>query len=261
MSWQQFRMELDDGDVAPPTWDLGQLRGQGSAFVMASIPDDDPLKPLVAKALASGALNAVALTDDEMVAVCDYRAAVRRARRRFEPTLTQLAPRGPVVAECPRTADTKGTRFEYFWRSRDQVFSRHLETIAGPRAQPRSHIRVFVHGHTHVPDRSQATANMISGGLLKIPMEGFSPQRGEFRPVVINGGAWMRTITPVQLERLAGERGRPVADVLASTRPEDLAPCYSFVQISMGAGELMPAVRYWRKSAEGPWGFGRTCDP
>ena len=48
---------------------------------------------------------------------------------------------------------------------------------------------------------------MISGGLLKIPMEGFSPVRGALMPVVINGGAWNRTITPVQLERLKAERG------------------------------------------------------
>jgi hypothetical protein len=101
---------------------------------------------------------------------------------------------------------------------------------------------------------------MISGGLLKVPMEGFSPRRGELTPVVINGGAWQRTMTPVQLERLAAERGRTVAEVLASTRPEDLPPCYGFVQVSMKSGEAIPAVRYWREEQPGRrWSIGTTC--
>jgi UDP-2,3-diacylglucosamine pyrophosphatase LpxH len=260
MSWQQFRMELDDGDVVPPTWDVAQARTQtqDGSFVAASVPDDDPLKPLVAQAIVSGALKAMALTDDELVAICDYRAAVRRARRRFEPTLTQLAPRGPVVAECPRTPDSRGAAFEYFWRSRDLMFARHLEAI-GRRLAPPAHPSVFVHGHTHLADRAQSTANMISGGLLRIPMEGFSPQRGALTPVVINGGAWQRTITPVQLGLLAADSGRTVSDVLASVKPEDLAPCYSFVQISVNAGVAAPTVRYWRANPAARWGFGATC--
>jgi hypothetical protein len=259
MSWQQFRMELDDGDVAPPAWDLERLREQGSAFVAASIPNDDPLKPLVTKALSGGGLDAIQLTDDEMIAVCDYRAAVRRARRRFEHTLTQLAPRGPAVAECPRSAGSRGATYEYFWRSRDLMFSRHLDAIAGQRASAQRPIRVFVYGHTHVPDRAQSLANTISGGLLKIPMEGFSPRRGELTPVVINGGAWMRTMTPVSLERAAAESGRTVADALATITPEELAPCYSFVQISLETGNAVPAVRYWRRSAEGQWDVAPAC--
>jgi UDP-2,3-diacylglucosamine pyrophosphatase LpxH len=258
MSWQQFRMELDDGDVVPPTWDIGQSRMQGGAFVAGSVPDDDPLKPLVARASANGDLNAMPLTDDEVVAICDYRAAVRRARRRFEPTLTQLGPRGPVVTECPRTPDSRGAVFDYFWRSRDLMFARHLEAMVS-RLAPPAHPNVFVHGHTHLADRAQSTANMISGGLLKIPMEGFSPRRGELTPVVINGGAWQRTITPVQLGLMASASGRTVSDVLASATPEDLPPCYSFVQITVNAGVAAPAVRYWRETAPARWGFGTTC--
>jgi hypothetical protein len=91
------------------------------------------------------------------------------------------------------------------------------------------------------------------------PMECFSPQRGELTPVVINGGAWQRTITPVQLGLLAADSGRTVSDVLASVKPEDLAPCYSFVQISVNAGVAAPTVRYWRANPAARWGFGATC--
>jgi hypothetical protein len=199
------------------------------------------------------------LSDDEVVAICDYRAAVRRARRRLEPTLTQLAPRGPAIAECPRTPESRGAAFEYFWRSRDQIFLRQLATVAA-RIPPRAgKIRVFVHGHTHLPDRGQSGANMISGGLLKIPAEGFSPVRGELTPVVINDGAWQRTITPVQLERRASDTGVSVADLVGRIKPEDLPACYSFVQISSENGVPAPAVRYWRQAGTGEWGFGASC--
>src|SRR5437762_9810869 len=54
-------------------------------------------------------------------------------------------------------------------------------------------------------------------------MEGFSPVRGALTPIVINDGAWQRTITPVQLDRLASDRGVPEKELLASLQPEDLA--------------------------------------
>jgi hypothetical protein len=259
ISWQQFRMELDDGDVQPPIWDLAQVRSQGQAFLVSSLPDDDQLKPLAAKALANGRLNAIALSDDEIIAICDYRAAVRRSRRRLEPGLTQLAPRGPAVAECPRTPETRGAAFEYFWRSRDQMFLRHLATVMARIPRRANQLRVFVHGHTHLPDRGQANANMISGGLLKIPMEGFSPVRGQLTPVVINDGAWQRTITPAQLDRRASEKGASVLDLIGTMKPEDLSPCYSFVQISPANGAPAPTVRYWRQTGDGEWGFAASC--
>jgi hypothetical protein len=239
-------------------WDLAQIRSQGQAFVVSSLPEDDRLKPLAAKALADGRLNTIDLSDDEIVAICDYRAAVRRARRRLEPTLTQLAPRGPAIAECPRTPETRGAAFEYFWRSRDQMFWRHITNVSTRIPGHAGPIRVFVHGHTHLPDRGQANANMISGGLLKIPPEGFSPVRGELTPIVINDGAWQRTITPVQLERRATETGVSITDLMGTMKPEDLPPCYSFVQISLENSAPVPAVRYWRQAGAG-WGFGGSC--
>jgi hypothetical protein len=260
MSWQQFRMELDDGDVQPPTWDVPQVRAQRESFLVSSLPDDDRLKPLAATALADGRLakSMEGLSDEEIVAVCDYRAAMRRARRRFEPVVTQFQPRGPAVPECPRTPESRGGVFDYFWRSRDVVFARHLESIAGRLA---NHVRpaVFVHGHTQLPDRSQANANMISGGLLKIPMEGFSPVHGALTPIIINDGAWQRTITPVQLDRLASDRRLQEKELLTSLQPEDLAPCYSFVQIASNGGAPVPAVRYWRQATTGEWSIGAVC--
>ncbi len=259
-SWQQFRMELDDGEVRPPTWDVAQVRAQSAAFLVSSLPDDDPFKPIATRALADGRLakEVGELTDEQLVALCDYRAAIRRARRRFEPALSQLPPRGPVVSECPRTPDTRGGVYEYFWRSRDDRALRHLAAVAGP-AGTRPPLSVFVHGHTHLPDRAQDAANMISGGLLKIPMEGFSPVRGALAPIVINGGAWQRAITPVQLEALARDRGQSPRALLSTLQPEQLVPCYSFVRISPYTDTPAPQVRYWRPSTDGRWLVGAGC--
>jgi hypothetical protein len=257
VSWQQFRMELDDGEVQPPRWELTQARKQGSSLLLSALADDDLLKPLAVK---FGGLAAVAadLTDQEITSLCDYRAAVRRARRRFEPQVTQFAPRGPAVTECPRTPDTRGAIFDYFWRSRDELYGTYIERARG-RSTLTRFATVFVIGHTHLPDRAQSTANMISGGLLKIPMEGFSPARGALTPIVINGGAWNRTITPVQLEQLRNERGVSWHDLLRSLEPEELPPCYSFVAIPAYEQDPAPAVRYWRRSADGAWGVAPTC--
>jgi hypothetical protein len=260
VSWQQFRMELDDGDVQPPQWDLVQARSLGASLLVASLPDDDPLKALAAALDAKGGLAAVArdLTDQELTALCDYRAAVRRARRRFEPLVTQFAPRGPAVAECPRTPDTRGAIFDYFWRSRDAFYDDYVERARRRSNGPAAPV-VFAIAHTHLADRAQSYANMISGGLLKIPMEGFSPVRGALTPVVINGGAWNRTITPVQLERLHTERKLSWHDLLRSLEPEELPPCYSFVHVPAYDQEPSPAVRYWRRAADGEWSIAPTC--
>lgn len=260
MNWQQFRMELDDGEVRPPTWDAAQVRAQGAAVLVSSLPDDDLFKPLAARALADGRLakEIDALTDEQLMALCDHRAAIRRARRRFEPALSQLLPRGPVVSECPRTPDTRGGIYEYFWRSRDDRFLRHLATLGDGKSN-RRRITVFVHGHTHLPDRAQDGANMISGGLLKIPMQGFSPVRGALTPVVINGGAFQRTITPVQLETMARDRGQSPAALIGSLQPDQLAPCYSFVRIGPFTDTPAPQVGYWRPSRDGRWQIGAGC--
>ena len=72
---------------------------------------------------------------------------------------------------------------------------------------------------------------------------------------MINGGAWQRTITPVQLaSRQAGKDLRAI-------QPEDLAPCYSFVQIAAYDSAPAPGVRYWRPDGSGAWTIGSSCSP
>ena len=256
MSWQQFRMDLDRGDVEPPAWELAAVREVGPAFLVDSLADDDRFKPLAARALDDGRLTALmdGLSDDELTAICDHRAALRRARRRFERILTQLDPTGPPLTECPRTPETAAPRFEYFWRSRDRVFGRHLEQLADPRP-----VAVMVHGHTHLADYRQGNFTRVEAGLTYV-VDGFSPVRGAAVPVVINGGAWQRTATPRQLDEHRRRLGVPEAELLESMQPEQLPPCYSFVQIEPYSERPGPPVlRYWRQAEDGSWAMGSRC--
>ena len=259
MSWQQFRMDLDRGDVAPPVWNLAAVRAEGAAFLVGSLPDDDRFKPLATRALEAGVLDRLTdtLTNDELRALCDQRAAVRRARRRFERILSQLDPLGPPVAECPRTAQTTGPKFDYFWQSRDRLFLRHLERVQGRGGdQP---IAVFVHGHTHLADYRQGNFARVEAGRANV-IDGFSPVRDAVTPVVINGGAWQRTVTPVALDRFKEERGVSDTELLETLQPEQLPPCYSFVQIDAYDGRPgPPRLRYWRQGADGAWTVAGGC--
>ena len=44
--WQQFRLDLDGGDVQPPEWDLPATRQRGAAFLVESLVPDDRLRGL-----------------------------------------------------------------------------------------------------------------------------------------------------------------------------------------------------------------------
>jgi UDP-2,3-diacylglucosamine pyrophosphatase LpxH len=213
-TWQQFRMDLDDGEVQPPEWDLSRVRANLGAFMAASLPSDDPFVPVV-KTTPSANLAAAGsqLTDQQIVAICDYRAAIRRARRRMERVLTQLSGVGAPMTECPRTADTVGSAFEYYWRSRDQQVAQHIPRRPG--------LEVIVFGHTHLLDRP------------------FRPY-GEDGPVVVTSGAWQRTLHPNDLAKLDA----PL---------ESLPPCYSFVRIPAGTGPLTTESRWWRLNEQQQW--------
>jgi UDP-2,3-diacylglucosamine pyrophosphatase LpxH len=214
-TWQQFRMDLDDGEVQAPEWDLQRIRSEPAAFLAASLPGDDPFAAIVKRAAAADlAAAARTLSDEQIVAVCDYRAAIRRARRRMERVLTQLSGVGAPMPECPRVPGTAGPAFEYYWRSRDRQVAAHVA-----EAMTRDAI---VFGHTHLLDR------------------GFRPL-GEDGPVVVTSGAWQRTVVPLQAKTL-------------DAPPESLPPCYTFVRIPAANGTRVPEPRAWRQDDRGNWG-------
>lgn len=263
MPWQQFRVDLDAGDVLPPSWDLDAVRDEGAPFLVDSLPDDDRFKPAAEHGLTDGHLASLVteLSDAELTAICDYRAAVRRARRRFERYVTQIDPRGPPVSECPRLAQSRGGQFDYFWRTRDLTYGGRIDAVqlGRPTRSTLRPIAIFVHGHTHLVDWRQRVLQMTRLGR-EVIADGFSPARDALSPVVINGGAWQRTITPVQFGRLQAVHGMSDVELLTILRPEHLAPCYSFVQVEAYAETPeRPAIRYWRQAENGQWALAAAC--
>jgi hypothetical protein len=223
-------LDLDGGQVQPPRWDVADIRSMGDAFIEASFLPDDPLRSAIERARQSGvAFGASEYTDDQLVEICDSRAAIRRARRRLERSLTQLGRIGPPGPECARTPESRGSAFEYFWRSRDSRFATHIAQLPVARAP-----RVLVHGHTHL-----AAAPVAMG-------------RAPTAPVLVNAGAWQRTLTPFQADEVMTDRGWSEAELLSRLQPADLAGCYGVVWIEPYAGDPEPALRFWR--ADGGWG-------
>ena len=238
-TWQQFRLELDGGDVQPPEWDLQAVKAGGPAVLAESLLPDDRFRPLVDRALSDGrlSLDLSTLTDREIVELCDYRAALRRSRRRFERSMTQAVTAGRAPSECPRTPATRGSAFDYFWRSRDALVESRVErvrTTLAAEARAAQSIKVFALGHTHL-------------AAAPVPLT-----RGGVTPVVLNAGAWQRTVTPFQIEEAMQARGWSEGDALRQLRPEDLPACYGVIWIEPYAGDPEPRVRFWR--SEGRWG-------
>lgn len=238
-TWQQFRLELDGGDVQPAEWDLEAVRRGGAAVLAESLLPDDRFRPVVDRALREGRLSIdlAMLTDTQLSAMCDYRAALRRSRRRLERSMTQASTTGRAPSECPRTMATRGSAFDYFWRSRDELVMSRFEqvrTTVATDSRASQSIKIVAFGHTHLP-------------AAPVPLT-----RGGVTPLVLNSGAWQRTVTPFQIEEVMQERGWSEGDMLRQLRPEDLPACYGVVWIEPYSADPKPRVRFWRP--DGRWG-------
>ena len=151
--------------------------------------------------------------------------------------MTQAVTAGRAPSECPRTPATRGSAFDYFWRSRDALLESRVErvrTTFAAEARAAQSIKVFALGHTHL-------------AAAPVPLT-----RGGVTPVVLNAGAWQRTVTPFQIEEAMQARGWSEGDALRQLRPEDLPACYGVIWIEPYAGDPKPRVRFWRSDAR--WG-------
>jgi len=246
MPWTQYRSNLEE-EVQPPQWDIEKIRlTENSSFLVESLPADDPFRNYAATALEKNhlAFSLSDLSDEELVAICDHRAILRRARRRLEQTITQLVKTpGPAPRECPRQENSFGGVYSEFFRSRNNIFSRYLGEVQqrGDLNDTNfSTFKAFIYSHTHLPDR------------------GFYPtQNTDLR--VINTGAWQRTIYPRKLEQLRNSRKIPTNSVLSEIRPKDLPSCYAFVQIAPYTTTPKPVVQYWRLGGTNEWGIAGSC--
>ncbi len=253
--WQQFRNDLDQGNPDRPVWDVAKIRADGPGFLVASLPGDDLFRPLAEKALADGRLSQAlsSLTDFEISTICDYRAAVRRSRRRNEGGLSQnvrftTTPLGP---ECPRTADTRGSGFEYFWGARDDALRQRLAAVRPTLPQAGKSIGLFVYAHMHMSDRG---ANELHSVAMGVPLD---DQADGLIGLMV--GPWQRTITPAALEQMRGQPPKSDDELLRAIDPDRLNACYSFVKIGYENGVPSPILRAWRQDRSGAWAMAGGC--
>ena len=161
--------------------------------------------------------------------------------------LTQFDPQGPPVRECPRHPDSRGGLFDYFWRTRDRIYGDRLAAAQAGRPPDAAPIAVFVHNHTLLVDWRQRVLELTRLGRTVI-VDGFSPVRNALAPVVVNGGPWQRTITPVQFAS-AARRARPVgggAAAMPCGRSTSRPATASSGSNRTKGHPALPAIRYWR---------------
>jgi hypothetical protein len=220
----------------PPRWDIASIRGRGDRFLVESIPKDDELHAVAEKQLAEGKLagSLASLTDDDIVDICNSRKA--RIAEDYDRGLE------PALQPCPGDQGALQSLFN----SRDKIFRGHFERtvkLLESKNAIKRRFAVFVWSHTHLAD------------------PGFHPRSKEqdgWNPLVVNTGAWQRTISEVDLAQLQKRRGLTDKQVLQLV-PEDLPPCYPFVVVAAYQSEPSALLRFWHRTSAAGWGEGSGC--
>jgi UDP-2,3-diacylglucosamine pyrophosphatase LpxH len=235
-SFTQLLQTLGE-DKSGVKWDIDAIRKSGDIFFAESIPNDDPLRPATEKAIKDGILGVSLkdLSDNEIQAICDRRAGIA--------ALDDAKKVKPRVSLCPKPS--LGASAEKLLRSRDSIFMNYLLALSRRLINDRilrQPFEVYVFSHTHTAEASYS------------PFEGSG---SSWVPVVMNSGAWQRTISDEQLQSYMQQRGLRAADVL-KLNPEDLPPCYPVILISAYSDHPRGALRYWQQTG-GTWSLTSRC--
>jgi UDP-2,3-diacylglucosamine pyrophosphatase LpxH len=219
-------------------WDLGAVRKKGPAFFVESLPSDDPLGQAIRSGRPGFEADLSDFSDEDLRVICDARAQIydfQLEKKVVQPTITKcpvkdasLGAVGQAILKTPRSTIVSSYLAERF---------AELKASAG-LSRP---FQTFIYGHTHLPD----------GGFK--PMADSHP---DWNPMVLNTGAWQRTITPEQLDKLKCRV--PAGGSIIELTPEDLPACYSAVFVAPGAGSV-PELRVWTTSDGKRWQFAATC--
>jgi hypothetical protein len=234
-SWNQIGQSLGGRDGV--RWDTAAIRKRGNRFFAESIPDDDPLRALVEKSIADRTfgINLSDLKDEELQSICDVRAAiVAEDTRNHKPPRVTLCPKANLGAAIGKLVTT-----------RDSIFQKYLsDTLTRLRARGAARpFSLFAFAHTHLPEASYSP---------------FERSSSNWRPIVVNSGAWQRTLSEQQLKTYRSTRHLSAVDVL-KLQPEDLPPCYPVITIPPYSTTPRSLLNYWKKVGN-DWLFADTCD-
>ncbi len=235
-SWGQLFQFL--GDQEGDAWDIAAIRSGGDRFFVESLPNDDPLRAQVEKALSDGTLDIKLkdLTDAEIQSICDGRAAMvaEDNKKKKKPTRVTLCPKKNLGSEATKRI-----------KSLDDIFQKHLnDTRARLRTAGNDNpFSLFIWAHTHLAVTSY------------LP---FKKSGSSWQPIVVNSGAWQRTISEDQVQQIMREKNWKEKDVLM-LKPEDLPPCYTAVTIAPYIDSPKSVLRYWVQVGN-TWKFKDSCN-
>jgi UDP-2,3-diacylglucosamine pyrophosphatase LpxH len=229
------RTSRDQGDEfagrgAGPAWDVAAIRAQKGTFLIESLADDDPLRDEATRAeVGEMDAEAAALTDDEILEICEERAALA----------TEQPPRARQCPSGPAAGDVAARLFS----SRRKVLGRRLASALAEvrRSEPeREPFQVFVWGHTHEAEPERRVEAPQGWGAS-----------------VVNSGAWQRVVSQKWFETAARAKGLRKEDWISGIQLEELPRCYAFVRVA--APGAAPALRYWSAGQDGRLGETESC--
>lgn len=243
-SWNQFSSVLERQDSTTPTeseWDLATIRKIGSSFLVDSLPVNHPFYNSAVEAFQKGRLDYAfaKLTEHEIEEICTARKEMR-AVQEYQGTESENR-----VKVCPTLNPTLSSSFQSLMRRDEAVQAEHFR-MACKALQDcvSSPFQVFVYSHTH---------------RAKYPAANESMQE-DWRPMVVNTGAWQRVTNRERLERERKRRGIKDEKEMLRLKPEDLPPCYSFVEIpSYAPGEKPTAQLHFWSLGERNWAITDSC--
>jgi hypothetical protein len=229
-SWRQAARGLGDGRGGAAGWDVAAGRAMGHRLFAGALPDGDPFRDhllagdgewrALRERLDAQALDTAWLTDEEVRALCDQLALLGRN------------PRCGVDLGLP-LAQRLGSLFEH-----QRVVAPHVAS----RSQAHPRMGAFAYGHTHA---------------FELPWKVPRPAGGTTS--VLNSGAFQRLVDDHRLRELAAERGIEVSQVLRALTPDDLAPCYAFVEVRWYGDTPHARLSAWHMGEGEP--AGRRTDP
>lgn len=226
----QWLGAVRDASGAPP-WDVDAIRAQGGAFLLASVPEEEraELEALAGEDRAELDAEAAALTDEEILAICDERA---------EPSEDD----SPRVEPCPTRSGVGATARSASASKRRALGERLASSLTELRRSlpGQAPFKVFIWGHSHVAE----TAHRVEAP------EGWGAD-------VMNSGAWQRVVSKKWYETAARKKGLPRKDWITGFQLEELPRCYSFIRVPADGGA--PRLRYWTGDADGAFAEADSC--
>lgn len=248
-----YGIYLNPGEkTGASNWNIGEIKNSNDerfisdlSTIIEKLPLKSGINRIALKRTAEEGMLGLKpsdLSDDEIIALCNLRAALIENMTREKQTVS--------IVNCPTTEPGKLRIQKYIW-GEDAVFRTHLQTFLQEKHKELPSIGgnkpkfdVFIYGHTH---------GAHDGDKYKIELPGY------WVPKVFNTGAWIRVINPEQLKNLIVSKKLDDSEVLPKLNPEDLPPCYSFVTIKPYKEDPIAELNYWSLDSNGAWRISNAC--